>query len=541
MIPLLSALSPFLPTSRRGRVTLVAIMVIGAALRLVSLDWGLPSELHHFPYHPDELTNVNAPRRMLESGNLNPHFFHYGSGYSYCVWLAYLASSALGWLTTPHDYFLIARVVVVAFALLTLPVLFALGREVDSERTGLVAAALLAATPAHVMHSSFATVDIPSVFFGVLSLWLAVRYLHTGHRARLFGAAFCCGLAAATKYPMGMVGLSALVALALVRGQRTSGVASDIAVGIGGAAGGFLLGCPYAILDFATFWSHMSYELFEHSVQGHQELFSATGNGWVFLLAHNLPYVLGPALLLLGGVGTATLVYRRPRAGFVLLAFAVPYFIVLGAVQIRFMRYAIALAPVACLGAAFLLARPATWAPAPRRLLTAVAALLIAAPAVMQSLAFTHPDARDDAVAFATIHIPHGADVGVLSHPSWYSAPLSRFNRGKPASAYGEPTEDRFALANYSGWDPQRLRREQPAWFVISEFWWSFENPLAGAGRRDTLATLARDYDLAWADAGFPVGWRWVFANTTPPHDWLYPFPEIRVYRLRPPSASPGR
>ncbi|MEM7204867.1 MAG: glycosyltransferase family 39 protein [Planctomycetota bacterium] len=536
-----------LPSTARGRWALLAIVIVAAALRWAGMDWGLPSATHLFPFHPDELTNINAPRRMLESGDLNPRFFHYGSLYSYLVWLAYLPCRALGGLEQTATYFWIGRLVVLGCALLTLPVLFAIGRLLGGERLGLIAAALLAVTPAHVMHGAFATVDVPSILFAALSLWLALRALEataTPRRWLVFGATVCCGLAAATKYPMGIVGLASLVAIGLARVDTPRERAGDAAVAVLGGAVGFLLGCPYAVLDFSAFWRDLHYELFEHAVQGHGELFAATGNGWWFTFTQNLPYVMGPVLLLIGLVGTATLTRARPRAGLVLLAFAVPYFAMLGAVQIRFMRYSLALAPVLCLGAAFVLQGIWRRGTMGHRAAAAALAVLVVLPTLVQTAAFAREDPRLAAVQLLVERSAPDDRVGALMHPGWFSVPLTRFNGGRPARAYGQVDDGPLTLTVTEGWQPDALRQTAPEWFALTEFWWSFEDTMAGGGRRAFLGALDRDYELVFGDAGYRKSLRWLFGNPHPPHDWLYPFPEVRVYQRRSPQravAAPGR
>ena len=81
---------------------LIAIVALGLALRLWNIDWGLP-----FVYHPDEPLSINGAIRMLKTGDLNPHNFHWGSILHYLnavLYLGYfLIGKLMGTFSTPAD------------------------------------------------------------------------------------------------------------------------------------------------------------------------------------------------------------------------------------------------------------------------------------------------------------------------------------------------------------------------------------------------------------------------------------------------------
>src|SRR5512140_1268 len=67
-------------------LTLAAILVVAATLRLTGLRWGLPNQAHYFSYHPDEIFLL-LPSLGFAQGDWNPHFFNYGTLYIYLVGL----------------------------------------------------------------------------------------------------------------------------------------------------------------------------------------------------------------------------------------------------------------------------------------------------------------------------------------------------------------------------------------------------------------------------------------------------------------------
>ena len=89
----------------------------------------------------------------------------------------------------------------------------------------------------------------------------------------------------------------------------------------------------------------------------------------------------------------------------------------------------------------------------------------------------------------------------------------------------------RFVLC--SNWRLRTLRDEQPELFVLSEFHWRERARTNHDQAEHFLRALAEDYDLIAEFSNFPPEHRLIFLQTFAPHDWLYPFPVISVYRRR--------
>lgn len=63
---------------KKGQFWLALIVLTGALLRIIGVNFGLP----HL-YHPDEWALVMPALRMLQTGVLDPQRFDYGSLYIY--------------------------------------------------------------------------------------------------------------------------------------------------------------------------------------------------------------------------------------------------------------------------------------------------------------------------------------------------------------------------------------------------------------------------------------------------------------------------
>jgi 4-amino-4-deoxy-L-arabinose transferase-like glycosyltransferase len=190
------------------RLLLAALISLAAGVRLWHSNWGLPLLLH-----PDEWSQVDVAARVA-AGNPNPHFFRYPSGTIYMqAALLAVAERLYGSLAVPERY-LLARCVtalvgaatvwlVWRWALLLLPQSWAPG-----------AAGLLALLPSHVIHSHYATVDVPLTLLFALCGYALTRLALAApeqRRRRALLAACCVGLALGVKYTAALLLLPLLV------------------------------------------------------------------------------------------------------------------------------------------------------------------------------------------------------------------------------------------------------------------------------------------------------------------------------------------
>jgi 4-amino-4-deoxy-L-arabinose transferase-like glycosyltransferase len=210
-----------------------AVLLIGLALRLWSVDFGLP-----FVYHVDEPFEVYRAlrlgagsfdfERIAKSGYYLLLFVEYGV---YFAWL--LATGAvkgaqdfsLAIVRDPSPLWLIGRVTTAVIGTLNVWVVYLLGRRLRDGATGLAAAGLLAVTYLHVAHSHYITVDLPLTCLVTVALYQALGVLQDGRRSDYVKLAVFSGLAAATKLP----GILILVPALLAHGLRVRSTGGRIA------------------------------------------------------------------------------------------------------------------------------------------------------------------------------------------------------------------------------------------------------------------------------------------------------------------------
>jgi hypothetical protein len=514
-------------------VTLRPLLLFALALllRAWGLDWGLPNATRLFSYHPDETMVVAASTRVNPlAGRLDPQFYNYGS-LSLLINGAAIALGRAAGLVSADPFpgapaagaLLVARLVTALLGAATCVLLLGAGRRLYNERAGLVAGALYAVAPLAVQHGHFATVDVPATFFATGALFFAARHLTTPSNAPpayrdLLLAGLCAGLATATKYNAGLVLLAGIAAWwlrtsppvplsckqaeggivtfasapgtpsACLQERGTGGeVWTSLAALVAAALTGFLFGCPGALLNTPRFLADLGFEA-EHVRTGHGLVFVNTLPGWLHHVVANLPWALGHLLALLAVVAVIGAVVRRRPGDVVLLVFMVPYYLLVGAAEVKFARYLLPiLPPLVLLVAAFFSGEDAPGGPrwrVPRLGLLALGT----AHALLLSLGFnevmTRPDPRDQAAAYVRqAGVP---SVGFATGPWFYSptlgplltAPIPEIARTSALSVENPRLvpagldrngDGRISNDEATAWDVDLLQQTMPAAIALSE------------------------------------------------------------------------
>lgn len=538
--------------------------MIGLALRVWSVAYGLP-EL----YHPDEPRIVERAVRFHQ-GDLNPRFFNWPSLYMYVMagvyGLAFGASpdgvaGAFG--RNPQLLYLVGRLVTALFGTATLAILYLTGRIAYGRLVGILAAGLLAVDLLHVRDSHWVTTDVPLTFLITLATFFALRYWRDGRFADAGAAGLITGLATSMKYPGGLAFLGLLAAYAARRAaspavRRIAG--RDTALAAGLAAGGFFLGTPFALLTPIAFVRGVLDELREvHTVQFGNE---ADAPAYLFHLAYSLPEAMGWPLYLLALAGLVWALVGRGARETVLLAFAVPYLLVIVTWSSRFERYAIPLLPGLTLLAAAAVVRGVGWlserarlvpGPWPAVALAGVITVLLA-PALGRVAAYhwllAQPDTRELGAAWVERQVPPGSRIAL--EPYSLSLPVARrqlredpgsledLQQPRPLALTHERPgrEDGYWLVRLDTYDLDELLGDGVQYVVLSGFVYQRHRRACDrhpAPCRFYAQLEARSQLVFSASPGvedlLPVGD--IYSPFTRLRERRHPGPPIRIYRLR--------
>lgn len=536
----------------QGKRLLSAGMLFGVAfgVRLIGIGWGLPNAQHYFSYHPDEWLVLAVSYFNLNpyTGDWLPHFYNYGSLplYLWSLWLHWLTAAGVlpalpdnpsplqvaEWRAAAHLW---ARILVALLGAGASLIVARTMARLSGERAGWIAGLTMAFAPAFVVHSRFQTVDVPTTFFVALACWSSIVLFSTERplQTLLWGAVWA-GCAAGCKYNAGLVLLAPLLSLWLrthserwTIGRRLGWTASAVVA----ALSVFLLVCPGTWAEPQRFWRDFRYELL-HVQRGHGEIFTQTGLGWLFHVRPNLTVGFGALPLLLSLLGWLMAGIRRREAIGILIA-SLAYFLLIGAAEVRFLRYTFPLLPMLAMGVGWMCHRSSPKSRLRGRMVLPILALAwqLAWTAALTAC-MLRPDPREQALAWFEQNVPAERMVAFPTVPWFYTPPfypdtgeLRWQDRLRLMEAARSPYR-LIALAPPE-WNVEALRRVQPDYVVISDF---EERDVKRIGRADYqafMAALHSQYHLVRVFRNDP---RPLARADDLPHDLLYICPPIRVY-----------
>lgn len=240
---------------------LFVILAVGAVLRFTALGQGIP-----FALGIDEPEIMERAVRMMNTGDLHPHFFDYPGLYIYlqfAVACVRFVSGSIGGLwanlgeAPPSEFYLWGRAVTAFLGTATIFLVYRMARRI-SPATGLVAAALFAVQSQHVRESHFVLTDVPMTFFIVLAAKLAIRACERQRVRDWVVAGMAVGAAAATKYNGGVAILLPALAVLLTAGTWWWRVKAMTLVSVM-AGVTFLLCAPYTVIALPEFLNAFAY------------------------------------------------------------------------------------------------------------------------------------------------------------------------------------------------------------------------------------------------------------------------------------------
>lgn len=210
------------------RLGLVFLLLWSAAWRV----WFASTELNDGRF-PDERYAVNNIQVALESGSLTPRSYYYQS-LSYLPQLALLALVERGVrLVGAGDYslftddddlkpegYLLCRLTVVAFALLSLWLTYDIGKRLYSPAVGLVAVLLLATSPIHIRLSAYFKPDMLVLALALLSTRWALATIRDPRWPRYLLAGAGVGLAASAKLTGAGCAIMLVTSVLLLGGRK---------------------------------------------------------------------------------------------------------------------------------------------------------------------------------------------------------------------------------------------------------------------------------------------------------------------------------
>jgi YYY domain-containing protein len=358
------------------RYVLALILILAVALRLYGINWdqgGL--------FHPDEraflsqVNNLSFPEgdewsNVLDPdlSTLNPGSFNWGSLPHYALKSVQYAVAPFKWMNLFELRF--AGRALSAFSdTVTVLLVFMIGRAVFSTRAGLLAALFSAIAVQQVQLSHFFAVDTFMTMFIVATIYYSIRVAQSGRRWDSVLAGVMFGLAVATKFSVLPLAIALVLAHLVYASSRKgdrfnldSVTSGDSAIRqrvmyknllITGAVVVALLVVvqPYMFLDLGTYIDNISTQgqMVRREVDFPFTRQYEDTPKYIYQVLQLGIWGLGPVLGitvwlgLIGAVIAAVLAQRK--ADLVILAWVLPYLLITGWFDVKFMRYMMPITP----------------------------------------------------------------------------------------------------------------------------------------------------------------------------------------------------
>ena len=398
--------------ARSRPLRLALVVLVGAVLRFWGILHGLADDLI---YHADAHLASFSAWHLYLGGPFGAARF--GAAHGFLSWLALetvdLVGRMLGY-PPQWTFALIGSVLAILTAVmgtLTIPAVYALGVRAFDDRVALLAAAFVAVSPLHSLHSHYPYRDVPMVLALTLTLAACVSLAARPRPLASAGAAVGAALTIALK-PAGLVIVAPLaVALAITWRRRWTPWVPLATLGLllVALAGGIALQTS----PLAGPWDRTQFAWDFITIRGPTV---AYGSARAIAL---LEESLGWPWLLAFGLGLGLAVWRRQVADLVLVTFLVSAFLAAAAIpwmDERFFVYLIP--PAAVLLARFLVgaADRARGRPlAPIAVLLATLALLGGdlGRSAWQGVLLSLPDTRALAGRWFDAHVPRSTRVAM--------------------------------------------------------------------------------------------------------------------------------
>jgi 4-amino-4-deoxy-L-arabinose transferase-like glycosyltransferase len=328
---------------------IAALIVLAAfTMRVWGLRGGLP-----YVDHPDEPNPINYVVQMLRTGDLNPHFFQKPSLYVYMLLgvlsLHYRLGVQSGLYTgidqmtvTTHIYttvpgfFVWGRVLTVVLGSLTVGGVYVLVRRAWNVGAGLIGALFLATAQFHIQHSQYVTTDVASGLFVLLTFIFALAMAQEGRWRDYLLAGLLSGLAASTKYNVGIIALSIVVAHGLYWHREALARTPRLVAAGTASVFGFVLGTPYALLSWPEFVKGLTGQVAAYNSGPQGDIRGAWNVAGYASFFWNEALFAPASVAVLAGIGL--LLWRKRAIGLLWLSVAVPYLLLLLAQSTSFLR-----------------------------------------------------------------------------------------------------------------------------------------------------------------------------------------------------------
>jgi hypothetical protein len=534
-----------------------AILVLGAAFRLAGIAWGMHDANVSVRPHPDEWTVYYLITWFNQYGSPSPCpragsqcFFDWGMAFPYLAYLFHAVTLPFAGLVTRGVFgsqtdlgfvriVLASRVLSALLSTATVYVVYRIGQRAYGSAVGLLAALCASLVCLLIQLGHFATPDTTTILLVSFALWASIVAAQSASlRAFLLcGAAW--GLATASEYHMVLLACPVAAAWLIGRPRRITWAVAACAV----ALAAYVIVNIYALIDFSSWLAAMEHTLSIRTVDSAAEYgnrWSVYGSPWLYVVRYALGYGAGGPLTVVMVAATGWALYRRTTADLVLLAWLIPYFVLVSLSPAKFMRYSAPLLPVLVLFTGRFAWEMVTASAPYMRASAAVVGIAVLLYTGLYDAAyvrlFTAPDTRYEATVWLAQHHIHTTANGGRVAVAYEQLPNGLIN----LPYFGK---QRGFMPCFTQFSDQHLVGQQL--YLITDSYDLEEHPrisdsTVSAFRKELQsATSFGSYRLVATFAHRATVLGLTFPLDGSPHDWRYPDHVITIYQNLPHPELP--
>jgi len=542
---------------------LILILALGFFLRLSGINFGLPSKnLALTTYNPDEPLTIYSLEAMNPSKlDFSPKRAFLWGGFSVYIVGFFLKLAQFLKIVNPvsRDFlmanlgevdklYIIGRLISIFFGTANILILYLIVKKAYNRKAGLISAGLLSVAAAHVISSFYVRPDVIMLFFALSGILVSVNILSGAARAKNYAlAGLLIGIGTATKLSAGIFGIVPVIAHFLSGEGKLKDKKLLILIASGFA--GFLLACPYSVLDFPTWWYYFKMNFAFAQGTTHPVELALHGPGRISYLTYYLPSAMGILLVISGVAGFIFMLARtlkqkpfslKSSDGFFLLSGTIIYMVISGTKN-QATWYTLPVIPFFLIFTGRLTESLISFSKGRLSKLLAWAFLVIIfCQAGIYSMAhlrlYTSVNTREMASQWIDTNIPKNKTIAIARSYFWtpgilrqYKPPYKLLMGGDIQSALSDavlgldkiaPRADYIVLTEFE-------YRDYIVPGISAKLFPGQEKTIAGIMLNDKKYEKIASFNKEAEFLGFN------FRKNFLPHDWLIPNPEILIFKKK--------
>lgn len=423
--------------------------------------------------------------KIASTGNLDPEYFNHPSSTviyplagSYYIWNVFFYNGKFFSLERASDaifnpnlveFYLLGRYLVIAYAMLSVPLVYQIGRLTFNKQVGFLGAWLAILPLILKSYSQIARDDIVATFFGLLSLYFCLKLYDDPTTLKQILAGAAIGLAIATRYLMAMlVPLLLLVNLLIIWREGIFPLVKRKKFLFAALIGLITIGCvfalstPYFFLNFSKAFADISSETRTEHL-GADGLTPLENFAWYVTRAIPAGNALTLPLTIFAIIGMILVIIKSQAKSIIVLIFTLMFLVGISFLALHWQRWIIPILPLWALYAGYgiywLIKKSTGLKPSMQFGVTVLLLAVVSAwpiyQLILDGIRLSNAHTRVAAREWMLDNLPPGSKIAAEE----YTAFLRGVDRFKTAGS--------FSLAT-TGWTPDQAYRNGFRYIVVS-------------------------------------------------------------------------